>query len=168
MAWQPQPPRRGLPTWAVGAGVAIGLIGIMAAFYMVMQRSSPPATTASASDKTAAAVPSKQKVTNPLQKYVEITGLRMVTDHNEPTAKFVVVNHSGGEISDLEANVTIGASTARSDEDSIGTFSFKLSSIGPNDSKELSAPLKTKLKMYELPDWQNATAEITITSPAAN
>ena len=80
----------------------------------------------------------------------------------------LVVNHSGGEISDLAANVTIGASTPRSDEDSIGSFSFKLSSIGPNDSKEMSAPLKTKMKMYELPDWQNARTEIQITSPASN
>jgi hypothetical protein len=27
------------------------------------------------------------------------------------------------------------------------------------------APLATKLKPYELPDWQNASAEVQITSP---
>ena len=78
-----------------------------------------------------------------------------------------MVNHSSGEIPDLEADVTLWASTSRSDEDSVGSFSFKLNGLGPNDSKELTEPLKTKLKMYELPDWQNATAEIQITSPPA-
>ena len=37
----------------------------------------------------------------------------------------------------------------------------------PGDSHELTQPLKTKLKIYELPDWQNATADVQITSPAA-
>jgi len=27
------------------------------------------------------------------------------------------------------------------------------------------APLSTKLKVYELPDWQNVSAEVQITSP---
>jgi hypothetical protein len=29
----------------------------------------------------------------------------------------------------------------------------------------MTALLKTKLKPYEMPDWQNATAEVQITSP---
>jgi hypothetical protein len=108
---------------------------------------------------------SKQKVSNPLQKYVEVVGIRLMSEKSKPVAKFVIVNHSGAEIDGLDASVTLWASTSRSEEDSVGSFNFKLASLGANDSKELTEPLKTKLKMYELPDWQNATAEIQITSP---
>jgi hypothetical protein len=109
--------------------------------------------------------PSQQKVSNPLQKYVEVVGIRMISDNKKPAARFIVVNHSSSEIAGLEANVTLWASTSRSEEDSVGSFSFKLPSLGANAAKEMTEPLKTKLKQYELPDWQNATAEIQITSP---
>ena len=109
--------------------------------------------------------PSRQKVSNPLQKYVEVVGIRMVTQDKKPAARFVVVNHSNAEITGLTANVTLWASTSRSEEDSVGSFSYNLNSLGANAAKELTEPLKTKLKAYELPDWQNATAEIQITSP---
>jgi hypothetical protein len=106
------------------------------------------------------------KVTNPMQKYIEVVGIRLTTDaKKKPIAKFVVVNHASTEVSGLSAIVTLWASTSRSEEDSVGSFAFNLEGIGPYESKEVSAPFNTKLKMYELPDWQNATPEIQITSP---
>jgi hypothetical protein len=146
-------------------GFAIALLLVGGGIYFAMQRygSSNPAEKAGIENPSNA---SRQKVTNPLQKYVEVVGLRMINENKKPVAKFVVVNHSSTEIDDLVADVTLSASTAKSDEDRVGSFSFKLASIGPNESKDLTEPLKTKLKMYELPDWQNTVAEIQITSPA--
>ncbi len=153
--------------WLMIAGSALAFLLIIGAIYYGVQHfgGSNPAEKAGLENPANA---SKQKVTNPLQKYLEVVGLRMMTEKSKPVAKFLVVNHSGAEITNLEANVTLWASTSRSEEDSIGSFTFKVDSIGANDSKELTEPLKTKLKMYELPDWQNATAEIQITSPAAD
>ena len=145
-------------------GVAVILLLIGGGVWYYMQRGSNPAEKAGLQNPS---VPSRQKVSNPLQKYVEVVGLRMFSENKKPVARFVVVNHSAAEITDLAANVTLWASTSRSEEDSVGSFSFKVPSIGANDSKDLTEPLKTKLKMYELPDWQNTTAEIEITSPAA-
>jgi len=145
-------------------GVAVILLLVGGAAYYFIQR--PGTNTAEKAGLENPANPSRQKVSNPLQKYVEVVGLRLLAQDKRPVAKFVVVNHSGAEISDLAANVTLWASTSRSEEDSIGSFSFKLANLGPNDSKDLTEPLKTKLKMYELPDWQNTTAEIQITSPS--
>jgi len=162
--WPPHPVRTGPPTWLMSLGVALALLIVGGGAYYLMQRPSNPAEKAGLENPSNA---SRQKVSNPLQKYVEVVGLRIVTENKKPVAKFVVVNHSGAEIDDLAANVTLWASTSRSEEDSVGSFSFKIASIGPNDSKDLTQPLKTKLKMYELPDWQNTTAEIQITSPAA-
>jgi hypothetical protein len=103
---------------------------------------------------------------NTLQKYVEVVGVRLIEDpKKKPQVRFVVVNHSGAEISDLAANVNLWARTAKSDDEAIGNLSFKLPSLGPYEAKEMSAPLNTKLRVYELPDWQNLTAEVQITSP---
>jgi hypothetical protein len=148
----------------VGFAVAFLLIGGGAYYYVEHSGSSNPAEKAGLQNPSAT---SKQKVSNPLQKYVEVVGIRMITDNKRPVAKFVVINHSGTEIDGLVANVTLWASTSRSEEDSVGSFNFRIDTIGPDESKELTEPLKTKLKMYELPDWQNATAEIQITAPQA-
>jgi hypothetical protein len=149
----------------MGAGVAVALLVVFGGIYYYMQRSggASPAEKAGLENPANA---SKQKVSNPLQKYVEVVGLRMINEDKKPVAKFVVVNHSSTEIDGLAANVTLWASTSRSEEDSVGSFSFKVPELGPNGSKDLTEPLKTKFKMYELPDWQNTTAEIEITSPA--
>jgi len=146
---------------------ALAFLGVFAAVYFFIQRNGRT----NVAEKTGLenpANPSQQKVSNPLQKYVEVSGLRLMTDNNKkPVVKFLVTNHSNAEIADLEANVTLWASTSRSEEDSIGSFSFKANNLAASGSREFTEPLKTKLKMYELPDWQNATAEIQITSPAA-
>lgn len=149
------------------AGSAIVFLLLIGGIYWAVQHfgSTSPAEKAGVENP---ANPSKQKVSNPLQKYVEVVGIRMMTEKQKPVARFVVVNHSGADIANLEANVTLWASTSRSEEDSVGSFSFRIDNLGANDSKELTEPLKTKLKMYELPDWQNATAEIQITSPPAD
>ena len=167
-AW-PEEPRQGLPTWLLTVIVAVILIGFGGGVYYYLGHSGAAGTAATEkpAGSAATAAAARQKVANPLQKYVEIVGLRMLTENKQPVARFLVVSHSAADITGLEANATIWASTSRSEEDSVGSFSFKLPKLGANDSKELTAPLKTKLKMYELPDWQNATAEIQITAPAA-
>ena len=78
---------------------------------------------------------------------------------------FLVVNHSAAEVQDLAGNVTLQARTSKQDEASIGTFSFKVPSLGPYESKEMMGLLNTKLKVYELPDWQNLDQRVQITSP---
>jgi hypothetical protein len=104
---------------------------------------------------------------HPLQKYIEIAGVRFTGDKNQTYAKFLLINHSEAEIANLAANVTVWGRTQRSEEDAVGTISFRIPDIGANESKEVTAPLTTKLKIYELPDWQNITAEVQITAPPA-
>jgi hypothetical protein len=166
-AWAPPPESTGHPMWLMVVGSALAFLLVIGAIYYGVEHfgSSNPAEKAGLENPANA---SKQKVSNPLQKYVEVVGIRLMTEKQKPVAKFLVVNHSGAEITNLEANVTLWASTSRSEEDSIGSFTLRVPSIGADDSKELTEPLKTKLKMYELPDWQNDTAEIQITSPAAD
>lgn len=168
-AWTLPPERTGPPMWMMIVGSALAFLLVIGGIYWAVQHfsggSSTPAEKAGLENPADA---SKQKVSNPLQKYVEVVGIRMLSEKGKPVAKFVVVNHSAADISNLQANVTLWASTSRSEEDSVGSFSFDIGNLAANESKEMTEPLKTKLKMYELPDWQNATAEIQITSPPAD
>ena len=66
----------------------------------------------------------------------------------------------------LSGNVTVWGRTQKSEEDAAGTFTFT-TNLGPWESKEMSAPLNTKLKIYELPDWQNVSTDLQITAPGA-
>jgi hypothetical protein len=163
-AWAPPPNRAAQPTWLIGIGFAVAFIAVFAAIYFAIQHFGHT----NVQEKAGLENPSnasQQKVSNPLQKYVEVVGIRLISENKKPAARFVVVNHSNTDIAGLEASVTLWASTSRSEEDSIGSFNLKLANLPANSSKELTEPLKTKLKQYELPDWQNATAEIQITSP---
>jgi hypothetical protein len=159
------PPKKTLPTWLLSILFALAFIGLGAAIFFGYQYfgRGPRAERAGVTEPAATA---RSKPANALQKYIEVIGIRLVQDaKHHPQARFIVVNHSNAELNDLTANVTIWASTSRSEEDSVGTFSFKLGTIAGNESKEMTAPFNTKLKVYELPDWQNATADVQIAQP---
>jgi hypothetical protein len=162
--YAPQPPHAGLPTWLLAILFAFAFVGLGAGVYLAINYFRGGTQAASI---PAASVPAKTpSKLNPLQKYVEVSGIRFVeSPTHQIEARFVVVNHSDADIADLAGTVNIWGRTARSEEEAAGTFSFKLLSLRPNESKETVAPLSTKLKPYELPDWQNLSAEVQITAP---
>jgi len=171
-----QPPGRGisLPPWLMSIGFAVLFLAVGAALFFGIKHfsgssdasASTPAARESSPTPVAANAPAASKQNSTLQKYVEVAGVRLTEDPaKKPQVHFLVVNHSGAEIADLAANVNLWARTAKSDEEAVGTFSFKLASLGAYESKDMTALLNTKLRVYELPDWQNLTAEVQITSP---
>ncbi|MBZ5726731.1 MAG: hypothetical protein LAP87_17260 [Acidobacteriia bacterium] len=153
-----------LPTWLLTIVFVFALLGVVAAVVWTTQylRGGQPAPTAAV--ESPAAKPGAK--TNPLQKYIEVSGVRFLQDAKKNTiAKFLLTNHSDADISGLAGNVTIWGRTQKSEEDVQGTFSFT-TNLGPQESKEMTAPVSTKLKIYELPDWQNVTPDLQITAPA--
>jgi hypothetical protein len=137
-------------------------IGVVLGIYWLVrspgQAAAPPSTVESPAAKSTAK-------SSPVQKYVEISGVRWTEDAKKRiVVKFTVTNHSDADLSGLAGNVTIWGRTQKSEEDAVGTFSFT-ASVGPQASQEVSAVLNTKLKIYELPDWQNVNADLQITSP---
>jgi hypothetical protein len=143
--------------WLVATLTVVGFLAIFGIAYMLM-----------GSHGSSAKDTAKQQVTNPTQKYIEVVGIRIVSEKGGQAVKFLVISHSGVEMTDLAANVTLWASTQRSEEDSVGTFSFTVPSLGPNESKELTVPLKTEKQASDMPeDWRNITADVQVTSPAA-
>lgn len=168
---QQPPAHRGmnLPVWLMTVLFALAIGGVVSGIYWLLpsNRSSagtgpkPSATVESPAAKAGAKA-------NPLQKFIEVSGVRFVQDEKKKStvAKFVIINHSESEIGGLAGNVTIWGRTQKSEEDAQGTFSFS-TNLGPYESKEMSAPVNTKLKIYELPDWQNITTDVQITAPGA-
>jgi len=165
----PPPPAHGinLPIWlmtilfaaAIG-GVVLGIVWLASSNHG--SAGTGPAPTATV--ESPAAKPGQKA--NAMQKYIEVTGVRFVQDAKKKTqVKFVVINHSEADISGLAGNVTIWGRTRKSEEDAQGTFSFS-TNLAPFESKELTSPLNSKLKIYELGDWQNITTDVQITAPA--
>ncbi|MBV8730185.1 MAG: hypothetical protein JO336_10280 [Acidobacteriia bacterium] len=174
--YQPPPPQYappasakrpfgGAPTWLLTVGFAVVFVGLVAGVYWLVgnsrgnsQAASPPSTV----EHPSAAAGGK---TSPLQKYVEISGVRFTADPKRKImVKFIVTNHSDADLSGLSGNVTIWGRTQKSEEDAVGTFAFN-TSVPPESSQEVTAPLTTKLKIYELPDWQNVNTDLQITAP---
>jgi hypothetical protein len=162
----PPPPRQGLPTWLMTIVFTLAFLGLGAGIYWTIGYFRGSGSKPSVTVESPAAKPGTQ--TSPLQKYIEIAGVRFIEDaKKKPTVTFIIINHSGAEIGELAGNVTVWGRTRTSEEEAAGTFSFK-TSLGPNQYKELTVPLNTKLKFYELPDWQNVSTDIQITAPATS
>jgi hypothetical protein len=162
------PPRQGggIPTWLMSILFAIAFIGLGAGVYWgINQARGRGATQPSALALEDPGAAAKGKP-HPLQRHIEVTGVRFLQDAKRRTeVRFVLVNHSPETISDLGGTVTIWGRTQKSDEEAVGSFAFKVPSIGGWESREMSAVVNTTLRSYELPDWQNVTAEVQVTSP---
>jgi hypothetical protein len=130
--------------------------------------SSPPVDNAKQAKKAGpteptSAVPLKR---HPLAKYIELVGFRLAEGGGgKLRVKFVVVNHSEADIGDLGVKVRLSTSTSKPDDPPIGEFEVKVPSLGPEEIQDVTATVPTKLRVYELPDWQFIKAEFEITSP---
>ena len=161
--WMPPQKKRGLPTWLLTILVAAGTAAVI--FGAIWLFSNKSETKPSASVESPAAKPGSP--TNPIQRNIEVSGVRFKEDpkrKSKTIVKFLVINHSGMDFTGLAGNVTMWGATRKSEEDAQGTFTFT-TDLHPYESKELEAPLNTKLKIYEMPDWQNVNPDVQITAP---
>jgi hypothetical protein len=161
-------PSRGLPTWLLTIVFTLAFVGLGAGIYWGIgqwkhREAATPAAAATLETPGAAKADAKP---NRLQKFVEVTGVRLYQNDKKRTeARFLIVNHSDAEIVDLAGTVEIRGRTGREAEEAVGSFAFKIPNIGAQEAKEITAPVDTKLKVYELPDWQNIDARLRITAP---
>lgn len=104
---------------------------------------------------------------HPLGKYLELSGYRLAEKGAGKLAvKLVVINHSEADIGDLTLKIRLVTTAAKPEDPPITEFEAKVPSLGPQEIKDVSAMANTKLRIYELPDWQFIRAEVEITSPA--
>jgi len=161
-----RPQHASLPAWLLAIVFAFAALGVVACVIWGVGYVRGKRDSAANKENAPATVPRGTAPANPFQKYVEVSGVRFVEDAKKKVmVKFMITNHAEAELQGLSGVVTIWGRTAKSEEDSEGTFSFS-TSLAAGESKELTAPLTTNLRVYELPDWQNATPEVQITTPA--
>lgn len=104
---------------------------------------------------------------HPLAKYLELSGYRLSeTAAGKVTVKFVVINHSEADIGDLTLKIKLVTTADKPGDPPITEFEAKVPSLGPQEVKDVSASATTKLRIYEMPDWQFLRAVVEITSPA--
>jgi hypothetical protein len=159
----PEPPRA-IPAWLIGIIVALGLSALLAVGYFFLlpsQRSE--GETAGAAPAQPAARPAPG---NPVARYLEITGLRLIENSKrQPEVKFAVVNHSGAELPPVDATVLLTTTNAKPEDPPIATFDAKIPQLSPFETKDITMPIKTQLRAYEFPDWQFLKAKFTVTNP---
>jgi hypothetical protein len=104
---------------------------------------------------------------HPLAKYLELSGYRIAeTAPGKLSIKLAVVNHSEADIGDLTLKIKLVTTAAKPDDPPITEFEAKVPALGPQELKDVTATAATKLRIYELPDWQFIRAAVEITSPA--
>ena len=77
--------------------------------------------------------------------------------------RMIVINHSAADMGEIQLNVTLTSNPTSGPPSTVGTFPITVTDMGPMEAKEVKGTFNTKLRAYELPDWQflKATAEIT-------
>jgi hypothetical protein len=103
---------------------------------------------------------------NPNAKYIELVGFRV----NEKSpghlqVQFGVVNHSEADLGQVKLDVSLGTTAAKPGDPPLVTFSAKVPSLGPAELKPLTVDVPTKLRIYELPDWQFLKADFDLIEP---
>lgn len=132
--------------------------------------SSPPADTKQPAKPAASPYgpgPATATGKNPLAKFIELAGFRLSeVGGKQLKIKFMAINHSDADLEELGIHVRLITSTAKPGDEPIAEFDAKVPALGPQETREVSATTATKLRVYEMPDWQFIRADFDITSPA--
>lgn len=156
-----------MPGWALTAIFAVGLAALVTGGYFTYKRYAPAQGLRAAIEfqkvpDAAEAAPVESR----LARHIQVTGLRLTEDAGRKLeVRFVVVNHSGAQLNDVTGTVALRPEKAAPGDPHLGTFTFQVPSLGPYESRELTASVDTRLRAYELPDWQNLRPDVRITSP---
>jgi hypothetical protein len=106
------------------------------------------------------------KSNNPAAKYVELVGFR--TREKGPgkiELSFGVVNHSEADLGDLTMKVELRTIESKPNDPAVFSFDAKVPALGPEELKEVSVVVPSKMRVYELPDWQFLRPQFQILEP---
>jgi hypothetical protein len=159
----PPPPRN--PPWLTGVAIAVLVVMVAGAGYWFFGR--PQATSAVSESPSASVTASTVAGENPVNKFVEVAGVRFSPMTKGIQIAFVVINHADQDLVGLKGSATIVAKTSKGEEITLGSVKFE-TAMGARTSKELTLPFDTKKKLVDMPDWQNVSVKVQITSPTGS
>jgi len=161
-----------LPGWAVSFLVMLALlvIGVGVVFYFLpvahsSAENQAPAVEGHGNASQPASPPPvpAQPAVHPLAQFVEVTGFRIVVDFNKKSEiHYLVVNHSGSDLSDVTVYVTLRTANAKPGQPPLCRFSFRAPSLGPFESKEMTSSIEKLSRSITLPEWQDLRPEVQI------
>jgi hypothetical protein len=102
---------------------------------------------------------------NPAAKHLELVGFR-VTEKTpgKLQIQFGVVNHSDADLGDIALDVALKTTTSKDSDPPLVSFKIKVA-VGPQELKAVSVEVPSKLRPYELPDWQFLKADFRLDEP---
>lgn len=152
-------PKSGLPAWLVTILVAGVLIGSGAAALSVFKGGASTTEPTEKKAETAA----KGAVVNPYGKNIEIAGLRVSESPKQLLeVKMAVINHSYTEMPSLKLLINLRVANASASQAPIASFTVPVQGLGPYEVRDVKVTSSTKLRVYELPDWQFLKADFTV------
>ncbi|MGJ5818403.1 hypothetical protein [Paludibaculum fermentans] len=151
-----------MPAWLVGIITVVVLGGALFGLYKFVGGRGSTSTASTTATKPLDPAASK----NPYSKYLEVVGVRLFENEaKKSVVRFTVINHSPAEVSGLELQVVLNTVDAKPDAEPVSVIAAKVGSVPANGSKEFEAILNTKMKIYELPDWQFLKTQFVVTAP---
>jgi hypothetical protein len=165
----PQPGvKKGLNPIVVTLLATLGLVAVLYGVYTLLgskktaiSDAATGAPTTGGQAPAAAAPVTSTNSTHPLAKHFELAGLRInESGKSGMTLQFLVINHSAADLPELKMMIHVKTTEGKPLYD----FPVNIPSIGPFESKDLSVPMKTTLRGYELPDWQFLRGSFEITT----
>lgn len=138
---------------------------LLAAFLTACSSSSSP----DKQGKAAPAVPAHftpSNTSNPVAKYLELVGFRIrERSPGHLIVQFGVVNHSEADVGDVKMTVSLSTTAAKPGDPPLISFPAQVSRLGPSELKDVTVEVPTKMRVYELPDWQFLRADCVINEP---
>lgn len=119
--------------------------------------------------KAAAASPAAEDPAAPERAFagaIEVTGLRVIADLKSGSRlHYVVVNHSGAQVSNAQLQISVRSGTASSGASGapLFTVSALVTGLAPYESREMVADIES-LNTKEIPDWQFLRPEVHLLS----
>ncbi|MBI5280691.1 MAG: hypothetical protein HY858_03335 [Candidatus Solibacter usitatus] len=156
-----QEQKKGMPTWLVALLTIAVLGGALFGVYRLVdgRNGAKPAP-------KAAGVKKEEAGGHPYAKHIEVVGIRLLESNSKKSlVRYTVINHSPVDLSGLELTVTLTETTSEPGAAPLAVIAAKVGAIAAYGVKDMESPLETKLKVYELPDWQFVKVAFEITAP---
>jgi hypothetical protein len=140
---------------------------VPAVVILILSSCSKPAATKEAKQIPLESGPATTTSKHPLAKYVEFSGFRLSeAGPGMLRVKLIAVNHSEADFSELTVKISLTTSVAKPGDPPVLQFDVKVPPLGPQEIKDITVTIPSKVRMYEIPDWQFLRAQFDITAPA--
>lgn len=152
----PEPRSTTLRDTLVTLGVAAVLLGGGYLYWNRGERAEAPAKETKSALESAKSAQS----THPYAKQIEVTGIRIRAQKSgQAEVKFLVVNHSAADITNLALDVSLGAKGTAKEVAFVSATIKKLPAFG---STEVNTKGRTEVSSIDMPDWQFVEPKVVI------